>query len=223
MQDKYVGDINDYYKFLFLDEILPNNTKLGINWFYHKIEREDNNDGKKSIPDYIEDKFSIELKKIYKSIKSLEKCNFYGYKVKFYSEVLEPNFNRNNWFSNSRSKLNECDVIFCDPDNGIEVASYGVLNKIAHKFIYINEIEKYYEDSKNIIIYQHLSRMKFEKFCEEKVLNIINNTKIKSEEIEIFYNEKKSVIFIVINNPNSNIKFNSNIKYFSKFQKINLK
>ena len=60
-----------------------------------------------------------------------------------------------------------CDLVFFDPDNGIEVKTTN--NKNVHKYVAWDEVEVAYDSGKNILIYQHFSRMNRERFIQTKV------------------------------------------------------
>ena len=49
---------------------------------------------------------------------------------------------RKKWFTDSLRELENCDIIFCDLDNGIETKSLSKTSKDSVKYVYINEIEQ---------------------------------------------------------------------------------
>jgi hypothetical protein len=148
MQDKYVGDVGDFGKYGMLNEIYNQSNgdiTLGINW-YKATKEEDNNDGKHI--DYLKDTFKAKasyiqcfpelyakLKHIIqtdkRSLMEIEKNQILPENTIFYSQpipYLAPYYEtreieRIDWFQNSLTHLKNADIIFVDPDNGIECAS----------------------------------------------------------------------------------------------------
>ncbi|MFC2139204.1 hypothetical protein ACFLR4_00960 [Bacteroidota bacterium] len=89
----------------------------------------------------------------------------------FYSEiVLDYSAARNIWFDNLQLNMENADLIFFDPDNGIEVKSKPYGSKDSSKYIYWKEIEAVWERGKSLIIYQHFPREKREVYLE-RMLN----------------------------------------------------
>ena len=57
--------------------------------------------------------------------------------------------------------MKECDVLFLDPDNGLEIESCMKLNQSkSGKFAYYSEVSKMIKGKEFIIIYHHLNRHK---------------------------------------------------------------
>lgn len=65
---------------------------------------------------------------------------------------------RAEWFEESLMKLANCDLIFCDPDNGIETKSLSKTGKDSEKYVYISEIKKMIENGFSLVIYNHRDR-----------------------------------------------------------------
>jgi hypothetical protein len=65
---------------------------------------------------------------------------------------------RRQWFDRSLSVLHDCDVLFFDPDNGLEVKSAPISHAKACKYVMYEEIAKAYQAGKSLIIYNHCDR-----------------------------------------------------------------
>lgn len=187
MQDKYVGDIGDFGKYILLNTIYKESKekiKLGINWFYVKEDKTTKylNDKKykKCFQEF--QKLNL-LKKIVsggKDIKKIEKKEILPNNTIFYSEYVPTSSKRERWFEESLKSLENADIIFLDPDNGIRTDKVEKKQKADAKYVFIDEIKKYYELGKSLIIYNHFDRKPKE---YNKKINEIKN-KI-SQEIEI--------------------------------------
>lgn len=182
MQDSYVGDVGDFGKFCLLNEVYHSshkNIKMGINWYY--ITKHDNN-GYGNQTNYLKETNKVwqkyrscspdlydKLKNIMlsrRSIWAIESNNIMPKGTIFFSKpissssfsVSERIKNREIWFKESLSELQRADIIFLDPDNGIQIDLSKKAQPIAVKYAFIDEIEKYYSLGKTLIVYNHRDR-----------------------------------------------------------------
>lgn len=72
-----------------------------------------------------------------RSINAVESLDVFSNKTRFYSELLniDPVLNfkerknwRDQWHQNAMQSLNGCEIIFLEPDNGIEVRSVPIIS-----------------------------------------------------------------------------------------------
>jgi hypothetical protein len=73
---------------------------------------------------------------------------------------------RDSWSQELLSKVNEADLVFLDPDNGIEVKSKPYGKKDSSKYLYWREISDLWKQGKSLLIYQHFCREERESFIE---------------------------------------------------------
>ena len=171
MKDQYIGDIGDYGKYGLLRYLISNGINIGVNWYY----TENDGTGHGSINKYLNNEnFRKYDEKLYdylktiafnddKELKMIENSGLFG-NTAFFGECVDIK-DRNNWFERSVKKLSDKNLIFCDPDNGI----LGTKNKTAKdsdKYIFPEEIEKYYTKGKNIVYYCQRARRTEEKWKE---------------------------------------------------------
>jgi len=64
---------------------------------------------------------------------------------------------RNEWVQGALSATVDCDLIFVDPDNGLEVGIKRHM-KLGPKYVFFDELEPYYKRGQSIVIYQHIFR-----------------------------------------------------------------
>lgn len=87
----------------------------------------------------------------------------------FYTDVLKRSIaERGLYFERCLQMMRDRDVIFFDPDNGLEVASTPIGKPGSTKFLYLNELESAYERGHSVLLYQHFSRQKRDSFIDEK-------------------------------------------------------
>jgi hypothetical protein len=65
---------------------------------------------------------------------------------------------RSVWLKHGLELTVDCDLVFFDPDNGIEIASVPKYHPKAGKYIYWDELAPFWERGKTLLIYHHLNR-----------------------------------------------------------------
>lgn len=195
MQDKYVGDVGDFGKYILLNMIInsfPSKDKrlrLGVNWYYVTYEKGKESDGKHTsylYPSHRKyDKYRrcdpalhhelwdiVEHDK--RRIKEIEDRNFLPVDTVFYAEPLDdPDgkpVDRGSWFLKSLDKFENTDIIFLDPDNGLQTDKVKKTQKKGVKYVFRDEIQTYFKDH-SLIIYNHRDRSPSEKY-DEKIRSI---------------------------------------------------
>lgn len=200
MQDRYVGDVGDFGKYGLLNEVCEKSKekiKLGINWFY--VTKVEKTKGDGEYTDYLSDEYRNSEKyracfpELYdklkiivddgnRSIKEIEKNLLLPKETVFYSTPL-PYFSvdpskrkedRENWFKESLMKLKDADIIFLDPDNGIQTTKVKKTQIKAIKYIFKDEIKRYLEHDKSLIIYNHRDRKPKLEY-DKKIIDAINH------------------------------------------------
>ncbi len=88
-------------------------------------------------------------------------------KAEFYNELLPDSLvDRINYFKQVKQKLGTCDLIFYDPDNGIEIKSRAKGKRNSAKYIYWDEVSQTFNDGQSVLVYQHFPRVEHTKFIE---------------------------------------------------------
>lgn len=183
MQDNYVGDIGDYGKYGLLREVCAAGLSLAVNWYKvvpQKIGKQD--DGK-----YIQYLLQPKLYRNYDSelfdtlhtivcdrqdrrLTCIEQANLFP--AKFYSQVISKD--RKNWHWDALDKTLGTDVVFLDPDNGLETANMRRMETATEKHVKWTEIKDYYSRGQNVILYQHRPQMTSKEKCIESVMHFQN-------------------------------------------------
>ncbi|MCP5056895.1 MAG: hypothetical protein GY937_09255 [bacterium] len=84
----------------------------------------------------------------------------------FFSEIVpDPIDERSAWFSALLERSSMADLVFLDPDNGIEVASKPVGRKGSSKYVRWSEIDQLFESGCSLVVYQHYPRKPREEFA----------------------------------------------------------
>lgn len=168
MQDRYTGDIGDFGKLGLLRQ-LSTRSSIGVNWYLVPDERH-NRDGR-HIEYLTKNSFQIcdpllfdALARIVGSarrqVMALEDPAILS--AVYYSEALnfcrstkaERQAVRSAWHQNALAKLNGCELVFVDPDNGLIVPSAEGRPK-SNKYVLPSELADYYGQGSSVVYYQH--------------------------------------------------------------------
>ena len=102
-------------------------------------------------------------------------CLFYREPIPLSQPFKEREKKRDRWFEKSLRALNNADIIFLDPDNGIAPFAVTKFHQDSLKYAFIDEIKQYYDLQKSVIIYQHRdfsSMVDFVNKCMNSALDI---------------------------------------------------
>ena len=184
MQDRYVGDVGDFGKYGLLrrlcghfDSLPPLN--LGVIWY--KIPNEcHNNDGSKI--QYLEAKnahaFDVCDPELYtalralvltgrRSIKDIASAKILPHDTIFYDRVLsflpgstsaERLAHRGQWIGDGLRATEDCDIVFVDPDNGLECCSVRPASRFGPKYSFQSELWPVIERGQTLVAYHHTAR-----------------------------------------------------------------
>jgi len=226
MQDRYTGDIGDFGKYGLLRVLCPKDPdnygpkiSLGVNWYFVPEElvlnERGKNDGIKRT--YLQN--TPKNHKLFRScdpplydalktiddngelyIQSIKKYNILPSCEFFYERPLSHDRNKRSvWAKNAYEKLHKCDVIFMDPDNGLEVKSAKGKKRI--KYILFSELDDFWKNGNSLIIYQHShfgSSVKIQ--IKEKFAELKKHSAKLSGAFTLQYHRGTSRFFIIIPN-----------------------
>jgi hypothetical protein len=181
MQDRYVGDAGDFAKYGLLRHLAGvcdrmSELSLGIIWYLVDDESH-NRDGRHlaylrapALRDCDPD-LRVILKQLLetgeRSVSVIEHGGVLAKGTRFFSERLPSNkpmvraeriANRREWFKRALASTDVCDLIFLDPDNGLETASLLPGSSKSHKYVLIEEVKLLLERGQSVLVYQHMHR-----------------------------------------------------------------
>jgi hypothetical protein len=208
MKNQYVGDINDFRKYGLID--LLSKIFGGKILFVWMLTSEDDNNGNKV--EYLDDpqkyrQFNHDLFDTLKEIVSkkqscetignimaLEKSDFFQ-RYNFINDVIpDDSQGRNEYFEKVYELAGENDLIFLDPDNGIEIQSRKYGTRKSSKYIFWDEIIRLYNMDKDILFYQHFRRIDHRTFTKEIIDKC--NSKLNGAEIIPIMTQNALFVFI---------------------------
>jgi len=214
VQNRYSGDVGDFGKFGLLRHLLNDKDySLGINWYLFPNEGH-NEDGR--YINYLtninfrqcDNELHKKLQRIVsttRSVNALEKSNLFNCKTTYFSKLVDFYLNhpgqtktqkenrlllRIRWQEEAISTLSNTNVLFIDPDNGLQINSCKSLNqKKSGKFSYFDEISKFHQGKDFTVIYHHLNRHKKHGTHVQQILS-------RTQELKENINSKHTVFCI---------------------------
>lgn len=186
MKNQYFGDINDYRKYGLLRALWSGGQgSLLVVWML--TPDDGNSDGRfrsylresERWRDYDQglfDGLTSLLRSSAPNVSLIEQSNLLPM-ASFYSvEVPDTREDRAAWRRGLLEAVGGVDLVFFDPDNGIEVPSKPVGRKGSSKYVTWCEIEACWDAGCSVLIYQHFRREKREPLARRLVLELKNRT-----------------------------------------------
>ena len=193
MQDSYVGDIGDYGKYGLLRKFFDYKIALAVNWYkVCSSLPQKQNDGKYT--DYLLNPglymhYDSELFDALKSIvykeklRKIERIESSGLlNAIFFSQEISDN--RKLWHSLALEKTKSADVVFLDPDNGLETEKMHICGGATEKHVKWTELKDYYSRGQSVILYQHRPQMTKKETCIKNILDF-NRQYLHSDNVFI--------------------------------------
>jgi len=116
----------------------------------------------------------------------------------FYVEELrDDKAARAAYFQEFWSRLPGKDLVFFDPDNGLDVPSKPVGRKGSSKYLYRNELLPTWRSNSSILIYQHFPRKERSEFIER----IARGIRIDTKPLEVVSFRTPNVVFFLMVQP----------------------
>ena len=185
MQDRYAGDIGDFGKYGLLRALCGEDEhgpalRLGVLWYAFKgDERESPRDGGRI--DYLDppdeglrecdaDLFERMCAVVHgsdRSIAAVERSGALPEGTSFHGDVLtfkgrerptERAAKRRKWLASGLEAVKDADLVFVDPDTGLEIPSTHRLLAKGPKYAYYDDLLPYWENGQSLVIYQHATR-----------------------------------------------------------------
>jgi hypothetical protein len=167
VKDQYVGDVNDYRKFALLRRLASSGLRVGVCWML--TPGDGRKDGRKT--GYLQQPgmrrhdpelfdglgpvaFSLEKLRL----PLIERSGLVPRAVYFDAEVPTARVDRAAYFEAAAKHLAHTDLIFFDPDNGLDVPSVRKGQKSSPKFVYRDEIAATFAAGHSVLVYQHFPR-----------------------------------------------------------------
>jgi hypothetical protein len=177
MQDRYAGDVGDFGKFGLLRHLCGETAqdkhprlKAGVIW-YRVGDETHNADGRhtpylnrnprndhrlRACDEAVYDALAAVVSDNRRSVAALERADLLPNAVYWDAVISTP---RGGWFNRALKAMAGCDVVFVDPDNGIECADLRDTQARSCKFVFRSEIQSLVLQGKSVVVYHHTGRL----------------------------------------------------------------
>ena len=227
MQDRYAGDIGDFGKFGLLKALLAEGLSVGVNWYKAEPPESERNketgdflhkDGKHPIPPgyfVCDEPLASALRKISesdaRSIAQLEQAVLLDpNKTVYYHEVISV-AGRSQWHKDALRALASCELVFLDPDTGLNVKSHGKKSAESVKYAWDHELADYLCRGQSVVLYQHRPRRTPEIFFPEFKERLLGIEGVQNKPVSVLTCPKGTVrdYFLIAANAEHAIRISS--------------
>jgi hypothetical protein len=172
MKNQYCGDINDYRKYGLLRVFAKYQSfKLGVCWML--TPRDDRNDGSRR--NYLgrpnrfgalDPQLFDKLSQIH-SVGEVEHERLIPGAIFWKDDVPRSTAKREMWLEKMCGHFTKTEIVFFDPDNGLEVKSKAWKATASPKHLYWHELRRVWAGGQSIIVYQHFRREQRDQFISK--------------------------------------------------------
>lgn len=208
MKNQYFGDINDYRKYGLLRCIIEvSQIPILVAWML--TPDDGSTDGK--FTSYLDDpdkweRFDADLFRQLgdallgskqRNVSLLESTQLLAGADYFSRIVPDFSLHRQEWFELLLEQSRNFEMVFLDPDNGLEIKSRPYGRKHSSKFVFWREINTLWHAGKSLLIYQHFIRENRVAFIQRKLEELMEMT--PGSLVEAFFTSH--VVFLLALQP----------------------
>jgi hypothetical protein len=175
LQDRYTGDVGDFIKLALLRALQPGRT-LGVAWWLFPDESH-NGDGRhisylqkpdewRALDPDLYDGLARIVASGKRSVSALQEANFLPGAVFWDTAIptglspIQRRLNRASWYQTMIAALANSDLVFVDPDNGLETSSFSLGTVAAGKSVSLKQLSGLARHDRTLIVYHHQTRRK---------------------------------------------------------------
>jgi hypothetical protein len=186
VQDRYGGDVGDFGKYGLLRALCADDLSLGVVWYLVPDEEGTGDGGQVGFLDRtprnlrrfrdcdppLYDTLGEIVEDGDRNVRAVRERGVLPEGTVFYEEVLtfagmpfagkaarERRLDhRRAWAWDAVPTTRGCDLVFADPDNGLEIEGMKPHNKKGPKYAYFDELVPYVDRGQSLVVYHHLNR-----------------------------------------------------------------
>jgi hypothetical protein len=205
MKNQYFGDENDYHKYGLI-RILSDHGKFSTGICWMLTPDDGRNDGRFTDylrkpsnwrhhdPELYDALIQIVTNEKHRNVLMADSPDVLP-SMKFHDVPLGDGLDeRKEYFRKTMEKLWGVDLLFFDPDNGLETQSTPIGRKNSSKYIYWNEIQESFHAGHSLLVYQHFPRISRDRFTE----NLAKEFSYHTRSMEIHAYATSRVVFFLV-------------------------
>jgi len=172
MKDQYFGDVNDYRKYGLLRILsLAGRMRLGVCWML--TAPDSRSDGGKTgylchperwrhfdpeLFDFLHGAVINGAHDVQRSVTILESAGLLGSSEFYRTTITDQSCQRQCYFEEMLCQFQQSDLVFFDPDNGMEVPSIVRGHRNSSKYLFWDELYAVFRRGHSVLVYQHFTR-----------------------------------------------------------------
>lgn len=167
MKDQYVGDVSDYLKYAALRAWAHEGLTIGLAWM--RTEPDLRSDGgltrylaspdlHRRLDPELFDGLQDLVATGRRSVRALIEAKLLAHRFSYETLLDDSSEARAAWFSGLAQRAGQADVLFFDPDNGLEVASVRRGRSGSRRYVYLDELAGLWRPGQAVAVYQHFPR-----------------------------------------------------------------
>lgn len=181
MKDQYVADVNDFLKYALLRSLASAGLKVYAAWMLTPADgRSDGGRvGYLSRPELYRDvdaQLFDELRGLVelgsRSVAAIEERGFLALEGSTCQVVRDDATSRRAYIDEVITGSRGADLVFFDPDNGLEVTSIGFGQRSSSKYLLWDELARTYASGHSVVVYQHFPRRPRQSFLADLATRI---------------------------------------------------
>ena len=183
MKNQYVADINDFCKYGLIRCLLSvNSISCGVFWML--TDADVSNDGnlikyldQPSNSEALDSDLFHKLRHLVHTFRdrTVSRIRQEGVlpRTQFVEDWIPDQLGgRQAIFQSGMGQLKDCQLIFFDPDNGLEVKTKPKGRKNSNKFLYLDEVKQAFDVGHSLLIYQHFPRIERTTYIASRVTQL---------------------------------------------------
>ncbi|WP_103020141.1 hypothetical protein [Salinibacter altiplanensis] len=181
MKNQYFGDINDYYKYGLLRALLrPASMDLLVGWMLtpdegstdgRKTSYLDRPDRYRSLDPELFDFLSRAVQNDQRrGVSAIEETGLLP-RASYFSRFIPDGRNERSGYFDALLSMGG-DIIFFDPDNGLEIKSKDRGHKSSSKYLFFDEVQRTWSSGRSVLIYQHFPRVGHEAYTKSRLQDL---------------------------------------------------
>ncbi|MBK8246842.1 MAG: hypothetical protein IPK85_05520 [Gemmatimonadetes bacterium] len=169
MKDQYFGDVNDFVKYGLLRQLQAHTgLRLGVAWYLTPSDGGPDGARRRYLtdpgtwrafdPDLYDGLRRIGSDSVAQSVESASTLNLLP-GARYFGQLVPGRRDRSEFLQNALTALDSTDLVFLDPDNGIEPSSLGPSSAQTAKYALWDELRAFYSVGSSLLVYQHFPRV----------------------------------------------------------------
>ncbi|MCX6000225.1 MAG: hypothetical protein NTU41_11760 [Chloroflexi bacterium] len=193
MKNQYFGDINDYRKYGLIRSLSRvSRLRLLVAWMLTPNDGTGHGRDTKYLSDHqIWSRYDRELylrlqhlvdSNSVRAVSLVENAGLLANTDYFSATVPDSAAGRSQWASELIHAATGADLVFLDPDKGLEVKSTPYGRKHSSEYLYWREVKALWENKHSVLIYQHFGRVKRSEFVQGMLSELPHHTQLSTVE-----------------------------------------